>query len=61
MGFSNEQIKKNKDILNKMLVLMENEGITVNQAETISKMLSYEFEKNRKLLGDTQKFSVFKD
>ena len=40
---------------------MESENITVNQAEKILQMLPYELEKNRKLLGATQKFSVYKN
>lgn len=61
MSFTEKQIEQNKKILNKILALMENENITVNQAEKILQMLPYEFEKNRKLLCATQKFSVYKN
>lgn len=61
MSFTEKQIEQNKKILNKILDLMESENITVNQAEKILQMLPYELEKNRKLLGATQKFSVYKN
>ena len=61
MNFTKEQIEHNKKILNQILEMMESENITINQAEKISQMLLYEFEKNRKLLGNTQKFSICKN
>lgn len=61
MSFTKEQIEQNKNILNQILTLMESENITVNQAEKICELLPHEFEKNRKLSGSTQKFSVCKN
>lgn len=61
MNFTKGQIEQNKKILNKILDLIEKEDVTLNQAEKICELLPCEFEKNRKLLGSTQKFSICKN
>ena len=59
--FRNPVAHRRSEIVGKIMQLLENEEVTMTEANAISDLLSYRLKKNSALIGNTQKFTVFKD
>lgn len=59
--FGNPVAQRRSEIVGKIMQLLENEEVTMTEANAISDLLSYRLKKNSALIGNTQKFTVFKD
>lgn len=59
--FGNPVAQRRSEIVGKIMQLLENEEVTITEANAISDLLSYRLKKNSALIGNTQKFTVFKD
>lgn len=59
--FRNPVAQRRSEIVGKIIQLLENEEVTMTEANAISDLLSYRLKKNSALIGNTQKFTVYKD
>lgn len=59
--FRNPVAQRRSEIVGKIMQLLENEEVTMTEANAISDLLYYRLKKNSALIGNTQKFTVFKD
>lgn len=61
MIYRDQNAEAKRVVVDKILELLENEGLTMTQANSIPDLLARRLRKNSELIGNNQKFTVCKN